>query len=68
MNSDIIEGKWDQVKGEVEKQWGKLTGDTLNQINGSRKKLVGSLQESYGYARDEAEKQLKVWEDKRTTH
>jgi uncharacterized protein YjbJ (UPF0337 family) len=68
MNSDIIEGNWDQVKGEVQKQWGKLVGDPLDQINGSRKKLLGALQESYGYARDEAEKQLRAWEDKRTKH
>jgi uncharacterized protein YjbJ (UPF0337 family) len=68
MNSDIIEGNWDQVKGEVQKQWGKLTGDPLDQIMGSRKKLVGALQKNYGYARDEAEKHLKAWEDTRTTH
>ncbi len=68
MNSDIIEGQWDQIKGEVQKQWGKLTGDPLDQIQGSRTKLVGALQKNYGYARDEAEKQLKAWEDTRTTH
>jgi uncharacterized protein YjbJ (UPF0337 family) len=68
MNTDIIEGKWDQVRGEVQKKWGKLTDDVLDQVKGSRTKLIGKLQESYGYARDEAEKQLKAWEDSRTTH
>lgn len=68
MNNDIIQGNWAQVKGEVQKQWGKLTGDPLDQINGSRTKLLGALQESYGYAKDEAEKHLRAWEDKRVKH
>ncbi len=68
MNTDIIEGNWDQVKGEVQKQWGKLTGEPLDQIRGSRTKLLGALQKNYGYARDEAAKQLRQWEEKRTTH
>lgn len=64
MNEDIIKGKWKQLKGEVQTQWGKLTNDTIDQIDGNREKLVGAIQESYGIARDEAEKQLKSWEDK----
>ena len=68
MNNDIIQGNWAQVKGEVQKQWGKLVGDPLDQINGSRTQLLGALQENYGYAKDEAEKHLKAWEDKRVQH
>jgi uncharacterized protein YjbJ (UPF0337 family) len=66
MNWDIIEGKWKQVKGEVQTQWGKLTSDELDQINGQREKLVGKLQESYGYTRDEAERQIDEFFEKRT--
>jgi uncharacterized protein YjbJ (UPF0337 family) len=57
MNSNILEGKWKQMRGEVKRWWGKLTDDDLDQINGSREKLLGKLQEKYGYARDKAEKE-----------
>lgn len=64
MNKDILAGNWKQFKGEVQKQWGKLTDDHLDQINGNREKLAGAIQERYGIANDEAEKQLKEWEKK----
>ena len=65
MNEDIIAGRWEQVKGSVQKRWGKLTNDNLDTINGSRMQLLGQIQESYGIARDEAEKQVKEWEGSR---
>lgn len=58
MNEDIIKGKWKQVKGEVQKQWGKLTDDDLDVIEGDSKKLVGKIQERYGISREEAEKEV----------
>ena len=64
MNEDILKGNWNEIKGSVQKQWGKLTDDQITQINGDRTKLAGSIQKSYGIAREEAEKQLKDWEDK----
>lgn len=65
MNSDIMEGKWEQVKGKVQQQWGKLTNDDLDKINGSRTELSGKIQESYGIGRDEAEKQIDEFEARR---
>lgn len=62
MNEDIIQGKWNQIKGEAQKRWGKLTQDNIDQVEGSRTKLLGLIQESYGVAKDEAEKQIKDWE------
>ncbi len=62
MNSDIFKGNWKQFKGEVQKQWGKLTDDTFDQIEGNRGKLVGSIQEAYGKSREEAEKEVESWE------
>ncbi len=58
MNWDIIEGKWKQMKGSVQSQWGKLTEDDVDQVAGNREKLVGKLQERYGLAQDEAERQI----------
>lgn len=62
MNNDILEGNWKEIKGNIQKQWGKLTNDHLDQINGSRENLSGALQKNYGIAREEAEKQMKEWE------
>jgi uncharacterized protein YjbJ (UPF0337 family) len=58
MNEDIIQGNWNQLKGKIQQQWGKLTSDDLDMIEGKRKELVGRVQERYGYARDEAEKEV----------
>lgn len=63
MNKDIIEGNWKELKGKVKETWGDLTNDTLDQIDGNREKLLGAIQKSYGVVRDEAEKQVKDWED-----
>lgn len=64
MNQDIIEGKWNEIKGSIQKRWGKLTNDDMDQINGDRIKLAGKIQKAYGLQQDEVEKQLKDWEDK----
>jgi uncharacterized protein YjbJ (UPF0337 family) len=61
MNWDQIEGKWKQLKGEVQKQWGKLSDDDFAVIQGNREKFVGKLQERYGIAKDDAEKQANDW-------
>ncbi len=62
MNWDRIEGNWKQLKGKVKEQWGKLTDDHLDVIAGKRDQLAGSIQESYGVGKDEAEKQIQDWE------
>lgn len=58
MNWDQIKGNWTQVKGQAQQQWGKLTNDDLDIIEGKREELVGRLQERYGIAKEEAEKQV----------
>jgi uncharacterized protein YjbJ (UPF0337 family) len=58
MNWDHIEGNWKQFKGNVKKQWGKLTDDQIDVIAGKRHKLAGTIHETYGISKDEAEKQL----------
>jgi len=57
MNKEILKGKWNQIKGEVKVQWGKLTDDEVDQIDGDYDKMVGMLQEKYGYEREQAEKE-----------
>ncbi len=63
MNWDTIEGNWKQYTGKVKSQWGKLTDDQLTVIAGKRDQLAGRTQEAYGVSKDEAEKQIKQFED-----
>ena len=63
MNWDIIEGKWEQLKGSVKEKWGDLTDDDLTQMAGSRDRLAGKLQERYGIAKEEADRQIDEWAD-----
>ncbi|QGQ22426.1 CsbD family protein [Gimesia benthica] len=62
MKSDIIQGKWKQIKGQAKQKWGELTDDDLDQIDGKRDELVGKIQEHYGIAKDEAEEQVNQFE------
>lgn len=64
MNWDIVEGNWKQFRGLVKAQWGKLTDDQLDVISGKRTQLSGKIQEAYGISRDEAEAQIKKFEDR----
>ncbi len=64
MNKDEASGNWKQFKGKVKEQWGKLTDDDMTVIEGKRDQLVGKIQERYGYAKDEAEKEVSTWEGK----
>jgi len=61
MNWNQMDGKWQQMKGSLKQQWGKLTDDDLDVIAGQRDKLVGKLQERYGYAKDEAQRKADEW-------
>jgi uncharacterized protein YjbJ (UPF0337 family) len=61
MNADRLQGKWKQAKGSVKERWGKLTDDDIDVINGQRDQLIGRIQERYGIAKDEAQRQVDQW-------
>jgi uncharacterized protein YjbJ (UPF0337 family) len=58
MNRDILAGKWKQLRGELKTWWGKLSDDDLDRIGGQKDRLIGLLQERYGYAREHAEQEV----------
>jgi uncharacterized protein YjbJ (UPF0337 family) len=64
MNRDVLKGKWHQLKGEVKAQWGKLTDDDLDRVEGDAEKLIGRIQERYGYARLDAQREVNVFLDR----
>jgi uncharacterized protein YjbJ (UPF0337 family) len=61
MNDDIFKGKWTQLKGNIKEQWGKLTDDEIEQLDGRKDQLVGKVQERYGIARDQAARDVDNW-------
>ena len=67
MNEDTLKGQWKQLEGEIVKQWGKLTNDEVDQINGEYEKLVGRIQERYGQTREEAEAEVEAYLNRHTT-
>jgi uncharacterized protein YjbJ (UPF0337 family) len=54
MNREVLHGKWKQLKGDVKVKFGKLTDDDLAQTEGNEEKIIGKLQERYGYSKEEA--------------
>jgi uncharacterized protein YjbJ (UPF0337 family) len=58
MNEDVFAGQWKQMRGELKSWWGKLADDDLDRIGGQKDKLIGLVQEKYGYGRDHAEQEV----------
>ena len=61
MNTDVLQGKWTQLKGTVRKQWGKLTDDDVDQIQGDAEILQGRIQERYGRTKEQAKEEVDNW-------
>jgi uncharacterized protein YjbJ (UPF0337 family) len=61
MNRDTLKGQWMQLKGKVRQQWGNLTDDDIDRIQGNAEMLIGRLQERYGRSREQAEQELDRW-------
>jgi len=60
-NQDIILGKWQELEGLVQQQWGKLTDDDMQRLSGKTEELAGVLQQRYGYGKVQAEMEINHW-------
>lgn len=58
MNKDRIKGQWKQLTGRIKAKWGDLTDDDLQEAEGNSEYLAGKIQERYGIAKDEAQRQV----------
>jgi uncharacterized protein YjbJ (UPF0337 family) len=58
MNRDVLSGSWRELRGKVKEQWGKLTDDDVAKIEGHLDRLIGAVQKRYGYAREQAEREI----------
>ncbi len=61
MGWDEIERSWNELKGEVKRQWSKLTDEDVELIRGKYTELLGLLQERYGHAKEQAEREINDW-------
>jgi uncharacterized protein YjbJ (UPF0337 family) len=61
MNKDQFAGKWRELKGKVKEKWGRLTDDDVSQINGKYDQLAGHLQRKYGWAKEQADREINAW-------
>lgn len=61
MNWETIEGNWKRFAGKAREQWGRLTDDDLERIEGRREQLAGTLQARYGETREEVEARIDEW-------
>ena len=58
MNQDMLKGKWTEIKGEIQKSWGKITNDEIEKTKGDAKQMAGLLQQKYGLAKEEAAEKI----------
>jgi len=58
MDANILKGKWLQLKGSIREKWGQLTDDDVDRVEGNTERLVGLIQERYGYAKEKAEDEV----------
>lgn len=56
--TDILKGRWQQLRGRIKRLWGNLTGDEVLRAEGNVDVASGTLQESYGVAKREASRKL----------
>lgn len=52
MNRDVINGKWSEIKGEIRKMWGNITGDELEKSKGNLTSIAGLIQQRYGQKKE----------------
>ena len=64
MEKDIIKGNWNQIKGKLRQQWGKLTDDEISTMQGSYEELLGKLQKSYGLEKEQAKTEINAFLEK----
>lgn len=58
MNRDVVNGKWNEIKGEIRKMWGDVTGDELEQSKGNLTSIAGLIQQRYGHKKEDVSLKL----------
>jgi uncharacterized protein YjbJ (UPF0337 family) len=53
MSQEIREGKWKELKGELQKAWGRITDDEWEKTKGDMKSVSGLIQQRYGQGKED---------------
>lgn len=56
MNTTVIKGNWNELKGKLKQQYADLTDDDLLYEEGKADELYGRLQKKLGKTKDEVTK------------
>jgi uncharacterized protein YjbJ (UPF0337 family) len=68
MNWDEVSGNWKKARGRIREEWGMLTDDDLDMIQGGREELIGRIQQRYGMEREDAERAVREWLSREEIH
>lgn len=58
MNQKVFRGTWKQMRGQAKEWWGKLTDDDPEKTGRKLDKLMGLLQDKYGYTQQQAQDEI----------
>jgi uncharacterized protein YjbJ (UPF0337 family) len=58
LNTQTLQGHWQEIKGKLHEKWGVLTEDDLQQARGNIEQLVGTIQRRTGETRESIRKFL----------
>lgn len=58
LNKESLKGKWNEIKGDVQKAWGRLTDDEIEQTKGDFTKLKGLIQQKYGEQKEDVQRRF----------
>lgn len=55
VNSQTLEGHWNEIRGAVLEEWAQITDDDLQKVQGNAERLVGVIQQKAGVSREKVE-------------
>lgn len=62
MNIDILQGKWTELKDEIQRNWSQVTNEELENTKGNIRAMTGLLEEKYGKLKPEGHTKLStIW-------
>lgn len=67
MDTEIVKGNLNELKGQIKQTWGKLTDDDLLRLEGGGDELIGKVQKAYGYTRERAQQEYEKFKSNNPT-
>ena len=58
MNEDALAGRWKEMRGSLKSWWGNLTDEDFDWVAGQKDRLIGLVQQKYGYTLEQAQAEV----------